>query len=78
MSDTLVDLLRQMFPDSGFDPEDPKLGVGSFAEWDSLGHYNFLLMVEQNYGFQFSPDELGELKTLAQIRQCLTQKGVDV
>ncbi|MBI5524063.1 MAG: acyl carrier protein [Desulfarculus sp.] len=77
MKPKLTDLLRQLFPAAVFDGQDPTLGVGSFAEWDSLGHFNFLLLVEETFGLQFSVDEITELKTLAQIRENLAARGVE-
>ena len=77
MKPKLTDLLRQIFPVAVFDDQDPALGVGSFAEWDSLGHFNLLLLVEETYGLQFSVDEITELKTLSQIRENLAAKGVE-
>lgn len=77
MKPKLTDLLRQLFPAAAFDDQDPALGVGSFAEWDSLGHFNLLLLVEETYGLQFSVDEITELKTLAQIRENLAARGVE-
>lgn len=77
MKPKLTDLLRQLFPAAAFDDQDPTLGVGSFAEWDSLGHFNFLLLVEETFGLQFSVDEITELKTLAQVRDNLAARGVE-
>ncbi len=76
MKPKLTDLLRQLFPGAAFDESDPSLGVGSFAEWDSLGHFNFLLLVEETFGLQFSVDEITELKTLSQVRENLAAKGI--
>ncbi len=44
----------------------------------SLGHFNLLLLVEQHYGVRFEPNELAELKSLADIKQALLRKGVAV
>lgn len=76
MKPKLTDLLHQLFPGAAFDESDPGLGVGSFAEWDSLGHFNFLLLVEETFGLQFSVDEITELKTLSQVRENLAAKGI--
>ena len=76
MKPKLTDLLRQIFPEAAFDDQDPSLGVGSFAQWDSLGHFNLLLLVEETFGIQFSVDEITELKTLAMIRENLAARGV--
>ena len=76
MKPKLAELLRRIFPDASFDDQDPGLGVGSFAQWDSLAHFNLLLLVEETFGIQFSVDEITELKTLAMIRENLAAKGI--
>jgi acyl carrier protein len=74
---TLEEILRQQFPDAVFDPADPHLGVGSFPEWDSLGTFNLLMLVETAYGVRFNPEDVAELKTLADIRTRLRTLGVE-
>ncbi len=77
MKPKLTDLLRQIFPAATFSDDDPALGVGSFAEWDSLAHFNLLLLVEETFAVQFSVDEITELKTLAMIRENLAARGIE-
>lgn len=72
----LEDLLRQQFPDAVFDPADPDLGVGAFPEWDSLGTFNLLVLIEDTFAVRFSPEDMAEIKTLADIRRRLCQLGV--
>ena len=71
----LIALVRQQFPQASFN-EQAALGLGSFQEWDSLGHFNLLLLIEQHFAVRFEPHELAELKSLADIRQALLRKGV--
>ena len=73
---TLEQILRQQFPNSVFNPADPALGVGSFAEWDSLGTFNLLVLIEDTFGVRFSPEDVAEIKTLADIRRRLRELGV--
>lgn len=73
----LIALVIQQFPQANIN-EQADLGLGSFPEWDSLGHFNLLLLVEQHYSVRFEPNELAELKSLADIRQALLRKGVAV
>lgn len=35
--------------------------------WDSVQHLNLILAIEEEYGFQFSPEEMDEAKTVGQI-----------
>lgn len=73
----LEKILHQQFPTAKYDPSDPDLGVGSFPEWDSLGTFNILLLVEQEYGVRFNTEEMAELKTIKNIRKKLLEIGVE-
>lgn len=72
----LAALLHELFPDEDFDAADPGLGPGSFGAWDSLAHYNLLMLIEERYGVRFSMEELGELKSLGEIRGALAARGL--
>lgn len=71
----LIALAHQQFPQANINAQS---ALGSFPEWDSLGHFNLLLLVEQHYAVRFEPQELAELKSLADIQQALLSKGVTV
>ncbi|MGE6294672.1 acyl carrier protein [Aeromonas media] len=71
----LIALVRQQFPQACVNEHS---ALGSFPEWDSLGHFNLLLLVEQHYVVRFEPNELAELKSLTDIQQALQSKGVAV
>jgi acyl carrier protein len=71
----LKDVLRQQFPKAIL-PEGDDLCVGAFPEWDSLGHFNFLMRVEERFDVRFSMEEMTELKGLKQIAAALTAHGV--
>jgi len=73
---TLVDLLKTQFPNVKFDAGNNTLGVNAFAEWDSIGHLNYLLLVEEEYNIQFSDDEMAEMKTLQEVSEVLSAKGI--
>jgi len=35
--------------------------------WDSMGHLNLILALEQSFGVQFSPEEIGAMTTVREI-----------
>lgn len=78
MTNSLSDLLRQQFPQAAFDAADPDLALGSFSEWDSLAHFNFLMLVEETFGVRFSVEQMAELKSLSAIRAALLALGASV
>ena len=73
----LPELLKKQFPVDEIPNPYIELAVGSFPEWDSLGHYNLLLLIEESYGVRFTIQELSETKTLKEITEVLAKKGVE-
>jgi acyl carrier protein len=76
MTKSLPELLRETFPNAEFDATNAQLGIESFPEWDSLGHFNFMLQIEAHFGVQFTVEEMSELKALPQIKAALTSRGI--
>ncbi len=71
LHDRLVAVLRRQFPTAAFDDSMPDLALGAFPQWDSLGHFNFLMAVEEEFDTRFSMEEIGELKSLDAIAAAL-------
>ncbi len=69
-------LLQQQFPKAAI-PSSGALAVGSFPQWDSLGHFNYLMLVEETFDVRFSVEEMAELKGLDQIAAALASRGVE-
>lgn len=72
----LFTLLEQQFPSATVTRGDYQLRLGAFPEWDSLGHFNFLLLVEQTFSVRFEPEELATMKQLQDIRYALLRRGL--
>ena len=53
------------------------MGQGNIPEWDSLGHFNYLMEIEQEYEIRFTPQEISELKTISKIKNALDARGLD-
>ena len=72
----LPKLLKEQFPDVKIPDPYMELAVGSFPEWDSLGHFNLLLLIEESFGVRFTMEEMTEMKALKEIAEVLAIKGV--
>ena len=70
-------LLKLQFPSVEISDSIMDLGVNSVPEWDSLGHFNLLLLIEESYDVHFTMEEMSEIKGLKDIAQVLRAKGVD-
>jgi acyl carrier protein len=47
------------------------LKLGDLEEWDSMGNFNLLLAVEDEFGIRFSVDQMGEIRSVRSILKCL-------
>ena len=53
---------------SGFsDADSPR----TIPQWDSVTHLQLMLALEEEFGVQFSPDEMAQLASVGLIRQRL-------
>ena len=75
---TLSKIFKEQFNRALDFDEVNQLQVGSFAEWDSLSHFSFLVLIEETYTVQFSVEEMSEIKSLNAIIDVLKTKGIEV
>ena len=74
----LIDVLKKQFPNVILNDNLEDLNINSFPEWDSLAHFNFLMLVEETYSVRFSLDEMAELKGLEDIKRSLISRGISL
>jgi acyl carrier protein len=46
----------------------------TIESWDSVQHLNLVLAIEEEYGFQFSPEEMDQAKTVGNLAQLVSAK----
>lgn len=54
-----------------------KLGLGVIEEWDSFNQVNLMIAIESQYGVEFEPEEMGNLRTVEAIRCALRHRLPD-
>ena len=47
----------------------------SVESWDSMGHLNLILALEQSFGVQFSPEEIAAMTSVRLAAETLSRKG---
>ena len=53
----------------------PELGFGQVEAWDSFGHLQIVLALEEHYCFRFDPQRIPTLTTVALLRADLQAGG---
>lgn len=54
--------------------EIPRASMASVGSWDSLATINLVTVIEEEFGIQIEPEELGELASFEMIRELLRGK----
>jgi len=54
----------------------PDLALGSIEAWDSYGHLQAVLAVEAEFGVQFRPDVIPNLRSVNHLQKELHAMGV--
>ena len=47
----------------------------TIEQWDSVGHINLVMAVEQKFGVSFTMDEIMQLRDVGAICRAVTEKG---
>ena len=72
--DVLIEIAQGVFNNNNIATLE-RLCVGCCPEWDSVGHFSYLMAIEDRFGIRFSIDEIAELKTVEEIHKNLVKKG---
>ena len=67
----LRQILIETFINSSIPENIDNLKIGDLDEWDSLGNFNLILAIEQNFGIQIDFDQLENLNSIAEITKAL-------
>ena len=52
----------------------PESSPQSIESWDSVQHLNLVLALEEEYGFQFLPEEMDQAKTVGTLARIVSAK----
>jgi acyl carrier protein len=74
MSEQILHRVREIAGDVLEAPVTAESSPGTVESWDSVRHLNLILALEDEYGFQFLPEEMDEAKSIGQIAQMVASK----
>ncbi len=77
MSQSLFERVRQIIADIFNLPQnriEPSSSPDTIEGWDSLQHLNLTLAIEQEFGLQFTPEEIEQLLSVELIAELLEEK----
>ena len=70
-------LIRVIAEELDVDPEtlDAASSMESVEAWDSLGHLNVILAVEEAFGVRFAPQDMPKLRSVAALADGIRDAG---
>ena len=75
--DKLLQIMTNVFPLANIPKDWKELELGNPKEWDSLGHFSFLMSIEESYNFEFSIEQMSEVTTINQILEIVNNLDHD-
>jgi acyl carrier protein len=67
MVEDLRKVLSDVFQNSEIPENIESLKIGDFPEWDSLGNFNLLLVIEELYSTRLTIEQMSQIKSVQQI-----------
>ena len=67
LKNKLVIIFSDVFPNSQLPDNIDDLKIEDLPEWDSLGNFNLLLAVEEEFSIRFSLDDFSEVKSVKKL-----------
>jgi acyl carrier protein len=71
--DRIAKIVRNLF-DEYDGPVTPMLSAHDVAQWNSLMHVQFLVLVEKEFGIYFSSREVGQFRNIGDLMAALQAK----
>ena len=72
MKTKIFDVFRRTFE---LDSVDEKISQKNCEKWDSMNHLNLIIELEQEFDLSFEPEEIGEMKSYADIERIILIKS---
>jgi acyl carrier protein len=52
----------------------PELSFGDIPQWDSMGHMEVMMLLEENFGVEINPDTIANLVSIPEICDYIGQR----
>ena len=71
--ETVTGLIRDLF-DEYAGPVTRDLDAKKVPQWDSLGHVQLMVLIEQTFGIRFSADQVGKFRDVGDLIDAIDAK----
>ena len=74
MNEQVLSRVREIASDVLQADVTPESSPETVESWDSVQNLNLVLALEEEYGFQFAPEEMDQAKTVASLARIVSAK----
>jgi len=74
---TLAEILKESFAVKEADQKDDVI-LNSLDEWESMAHMLFITRVEEEFGVEFTSEDIFAMQSIGDIKRVLREKGKQV
>jgi acyl carrier protein len=70
----LAEIIKESFGLKEADQKD-EVVLNSLEEWESMAHMLFITRVEEEFGIEFTGDDIFAMQSIGDIKKVLAEKG---
>jgi acyl carrier protein len=74
---TLAEIIKESFGVKEAEQKDD-VALTSLEQWESMTHMLFITRVEEEFGIEFTGDDIFAMQNIGDIRKVLAEKGATV
>ena len=74
MNEQVLSRVREIASDVQQADVTPESSPETVESWDSVQHLNLVLAIEEEYGFQFLPEEMDQAKTVGSLARIVSAR----
>lgn len=71
MEERILSVIRTVL---GLEKADTTISQANCEKWDSMRHLNLIVALELEFGVEFEPEEIAEMKSFVDLERLLRQK----
>lgn len=71
MEEKIIEIMRRVFGTNDVNTDTAQINT---PKWDSLRHLNLVVELEDEFGVEFEPEEIADMKSFNAIKSLLDRK----
>lgn len=72
MDEKILEIMTRVFQTEGLGTD---CSQSNCEKWDSLHHLNLIVELEDEFGMEFEPEEIADMKSFSKVKEIIASKS---